>query len=157
MRIHKSQITIRKCYYPVILIGKEIHENLIRNEVRFSLLNLEYGLSFLIFYNYSFPESGYQRLYVTYNGRLLDKFTREGAVAALTLQFATLYNYGVSFTHSGKNKALPMNLQNYFDFCTVYEWGIRTKFLSSGTGKPIQKRVSGECQKLFNAISNQPN
>ena len=72
---------------------------------------------------------------MTFNGRVVGTFTPEEGVRAHALQFSLLYAFGVDY-EKGK---YAKKYKNFYDFITVFFWKIRTKYLSSGTGKPILK------------------
>ena len=92
---------------------------------------------------------GYQKMYVIFNGHVIADFTLDQGVRAAALQFSLLYIFGVDY-EKGKN---AKKYKDFFDFCSTFLWKIRTKYLSSGTGKPILKRVSNDAKKLWTDIS----
>ena len=79
---------------------------------------------------------------------MLANFAPEQGARAHSVAFALIYIFGIDY-EKGKNSR---KYKHFFDFVTAFMWKIRPKYLSSGTRKPIMKRVSAEAQKLWNNI-----
>ena len=76
--------------------------------------------------------SGYQKLVVTSQRIVLAEFTKEEAVRAHLLQFASLYAFGLSYEFDRNEKLLQESTRNFFNFISIYLWNIRPKFVVAG-------------------------
>ena len=96
----------------------------------------------------------YEFIHVTHNGCILAKLSQEKAVKAACLQFSALYNFDANYEVTKDGKATPQ-IRNFFDFVTIYFWGIRIKHVSTGTGNTLKKKViSHPVQTLWKTISS---
>ena len=94
----------------------------------------------------------YENIHVTHNGYVLAKFGQEDAVKAACIQFSALYNFDANYEVTKDGKATP-EIRNFFDFVTIFFWGIRIKHVSKGTGITLKKKViSNPVQSLWKAI-----
>ena len=93
-----------------------------------------------------------EKITTTFDGHLFPPMDRKDVVTAHSLQMACIYNFGTSYEVGKNGKALPKKFKYYFELTSVVFWGIRTKYVSSGTGKAIVKRPSNEVQKLMNKV-----
>ena len=55
---------------------------------------------------------------VCFNRIVLAEFDRENALDAHIVQFGALYVFGASYQMDAKDKLLPENIRNLFDFIT---------------------------------------
>ena len=96
--------------------------------------------------------SGYQKLVVTSQRIVLAEFTKEEAVRAHLLQFASLYAFGPSYKFDRNEKLLKESARNFFNFLSTYLWNIWPKLVVTGLKKV--KRIPPKVKSLWTEISS---
>ena len=100
-----------------------------------------------------FQGQGYQQLIVTFNRMVLIELPQERALEAHLIQFGSLYVFGRSYQTDEYDRLLPENIRNFFDFCTIFLWNIRIKYLRGGSKTPKIKPIPKKLNNLIKEIS----
>ena len=95
----------------------------------------------------------YDEVVITHDGIVLKKMDVKDAFKAHVVQFGALYVYNVNYEQDKKGKPVPSNIRHFFEFVSVYLWGIRSRKRSSGTGDLILKRISTKVLALWKKMS----
>ena len=96
----------------------------------------------------------YETIHVTHNGYVLARLRQEEAVKSVCVQFSALYNFDANYEVTKDGKATPQ-IRNFFDFVTIFFWGIRIKHVSRGTGNTLKKKIiTDPVQTLWKAITD---
>ena len=96
---------------------------------------------------------GHQTLIVTMENRILAEFPREDALLAHILQFGALYVFGMSYSTDLQGNLSAEKTRNFYDFVTIFLWGIRPKYARKGSKKPKVKMIPKKVQELWANVS----
>ena len=103
-----------------------------------------------------FLGESHQQLTVTFDGKVIETFDRKdpsSVVKAHCLQMGLIWIYNVDYKNTSAGKSSP-EVCDFFEFCMVYLWNLRTKEISSGTGqrgrsKPATKKGVALAKEIF--------